>query len=106
MLRLTMTAMQRPKIDRIYTLTISRDLFGMLMVEARFGRNNRTKGQVWRQTSPTLEDAMAIVRPRLLRRLTARKRLGVSYKLVEVDDPLGLCYGKNAPLEGLIERLK
>jgi hypothetical protein len=106
MLRLTLTATLPPKINRVYRLSVAPDLFGMVMVEARFGRYTGPAGSVWQRACPALEAALQVVRPLLLRRLTAPKRLGVAYRLVEVDDPFGLCSDKNARLEALIERLR
>lgn len=106
MLSLTLAARLRPKINRVYRLSVAPDLFGMVVVEARFGRHTGPAGSVWQQACPTLEAALHVVRLLLLRRLTAPRRLGVAYRLIEVDDPFGLCSDKNARIEALIERLR
>ena len=99
MLSLTLAARLRPKINRVYRLSVAPDLFGMVVVEARFGRHTGPAGSVWQQACPTLEAALHVVRLLLLRRLTAPRRLGVAY-------PFGLCSDKNARIEALIERLR
>ncbi len=67
---------------RAYVVALSRDLFGTWVVTVRYGRTGRL-GQQRRQTVDSLEQARALVRQHLQRRLSARRRIGCDYRVTE-----------------------
>ncbi|RME42082.1 MAG: WGR domain-containing protein, partial [Chloroflexi bacterium] len=71
-------------IRRAYTLEACLDLTGAWVVSVRFGRIG-ARGR--RMVYPFKEEmeALALVRERLLKRLTARKRIGVDYAILRLS---------------------
>ena len=66
---------------RAYRVRVTRDLFGLVVVEFRWGRVG-TVGTRLCMSAPTVEAAQALVRQRLRRRTSAPRRIGVGYALV------------------------
>ncbi len=73
-LKLTDAAANR---DRAYELQIDRDLFGEYSVSVRYGRQGSTLRAI-RYTATDLAQAGRIAASILRRRITARRRLGLS----------------------------
>ena len=69
---------------RRYRITIGRDLLADWTVTISHGRAG-SAGHVTRFASSTPEEAQEIVRTRLFRRLSAPRRIGCDYAVVEVD---------------------
>jgi len=68
-------------IRRRYTIVASIDLFGMIVVETRWGRIG-TRGQAKRISFDDREVADRHIAATLRRRGTAKTRIGVAYKRV------------------------
>ena len=73
---------------RAYQLDVVRDLFGVWLVEVRFGRIG-AKGRMLRFIVDDEPAARRMVRERLQRRNRAPGRIGVAYRTLELWDPLG-----------------
>lgn len=71
---------------RAYRLDASRDLFGAWLVDITYGRIG-TRGVSRRYVADDETGARKIIRLYLRRRTTARRRIGVSYRVCEVIDP-------------------
>ena len=69
-------------IARAYVIEASRDLFGWIVVERRWGRIGRA-GRGERRAFPTESAAEVHIRSLLARRATAPRRIGVAYEIVE-----------------------
>ncbi|MCP4935559.1 MAG: WGR domain-containing protein [bacterium] len=67
---------------RTYVVALSRDLFDAWVVTIRYGRTG-SLGQQRRQPVDSLEQARALVLQHLKRRLSARRRIGCDYRVVE-----------------------
>lgn len=67
--------------DRIYVVEIDDDLFGAVIVTVTYGRSG-SWSRPMRVSVANREAALRLVRERLRRRRTARRRLGASYVLV------------------------
>lgn len=68
-------------IARRYSVEVAPDLFGSHTIDLTYGRIGGWNRTV-RLSSPSEAGAMAIVRSRLLRRATARRRIGTRYVVV------------------------
>ena len=73
---------------RAYQLDVVRDLFGVWLVEVRFGRIG-AKGRMLRFIVDDELAARRMVRERLQRRNRAPGRIGVAYRTMELWDPHG-----------------
>ena len=73
---------------RRYRLTVVRDLFGDWSLTAEYGRVG-TGGQVKRFAGPDQEGVRAEIRARLLRRLSAPRRIGCPYRVTALDAATG-----------------
>jgi len=71
---------------RAYRLEAGPDLFGVWLVDVTYGRIG-TRGLSRRYTADDEAGARKIVRQTLRRRATAKRRIGVSYRVCEVSDP-------------------
>lgn len=69
-------------IARAYFIEASRDLFGWIVVERRWGRIGGA-GRGDRRAFPTASAAESHIRSLLARRATAPRRIGVAYEAVE-----------------------
>lgn len=69
------------KIARHYQIDISTDLFGLWVVDYRWGRIG-TAGQARRASFPVADEAQDFVRELIRRRAGAKRRIGVSYQRV------------------------
>ena len=70
-------------IRRRYSITASLDLFGMIVVETRWGRIG-TRGQAQRHAFPDRAAAERHIAATLRRRGTAKIRIGVPYRPMTV----------------------
>jgi hypothetical protein len=68
-------------VDRVYRLSLSRDLFGVLVLEIAWGRRGAA-GQVKRLAFDTLSEAHAEITARLRRRASAERRIGAGYHAI------------------------
>src|SRR3712207_2108235 len=71
---------------RAYEIHVGPDLFGQLVVTLDFGVIG-TRGQHRVHVVADADEAQAVVRRALPRRLTAPRRIGVPYRLVACHDP-------------------
>lgn len=71
---------------RSYRLEAGTDLFGVWLVEITFGRID-SPGRCLRYAAGDEAEARKLVGKTLRRRATAKKRIGVSYRLRELTDP-------------------
>ena len=71
---------------RSYRLEAGLDLFGTWLVDATYGRIG-TPGRTIRYFAGDEDAARKIIRRTLQRRATAPKRIGVSYRICELNDP-------------------
>lgn len=71
---------------RSYRLEAGTDLFGDWLVDVTFGRIG-ARGRTLRYLASDEAEARKLVRQSLRRRGTARKRIGVCYKLKELTAP-------------------
>lgn len=65
---------------RRYEITVGKDLLNDWTVSLRSGRTGQ-HGRLQQFASPKAEDMRAVIRERLKRRLSARKRIDCSYRL-------------------------
>ena len=75
---------------RRYELSIGRDLFGHWTVSVNYGRTGALRGRELRYGGTDAEHLRAIIRDRLLRRLSAPKRIGCSYRLAGFSAAVGV----------------
>ncbi|MGL6075459.1 MAG: WGR domain-containing protein [Fimbriiglobus sp.] len=73
---------------RSYRIEAGKDLFGMWLVEASFGRIGQP-GQIIRFSSPDEDTARRKVQSILKQRSTAIRRIGVAYLTQKCHDPAG-----------------
>jgi hypothetical protein len=73
---------------RRYQVTVGRDLLDDWTVSICYGRAGQG-GQMKRFASPRVEEVRAIIRERLLRRLSAPKRIGCPYQLTTLNSAPG-----------------
>jgi hypothetical protein len=71
---------------RSYQIDAGQDLFGVWIVDITYGRIG-TRGTHVRYSAPDEASAQRIVHSKLNRRATARKRMGVSYRVRELIVP-------------------
>ena len=71
---------------RAYRLEAGTDLFGIWLVDVTYGRIN-SPGRLIRYVANDEAEARLLVRHSLRRRASARKRIGVSYRICELIDP-------------------
>jgi hypothetical protein len=71
---------------RAYQVEAGTDLFGVWLVEVRYGRIG-TRGRSIRYVAGDEAAARQRVKHVLQRRATARKRIGVSYRFCQLLDP-------------------
>lgn len=74
---------------RYYSFTVGRDLLGDWSVCIRYGRVGR-RGQEVKFAGDRIEPLQAIIRERLKKRLSARRRIGCDYRLTKLDVAPGL----------------
>jgi hypothetical protein len=74
---------------RRYELKIGRDLFGHWTVCVRYGRTGALSGHELRYGGLDPEPLRVIIRDRLLRRLSAPKRIGCQYLLADFTATAG-----------------
>lgn len=70
---------------RSYQIDAGQDLFGVWVVDVVYGRIG-TRGTHIRYSAPDEASAQKIVRSKLNRRASARKRIGVPYRVREFTD--------------------
>lgn len=75
---------------RRYELKIGQDLFGLWTVTVRYGRANGSRGRELRYAGTDVEHLRAIIRDRLLRRLSAPRRIGCPYRLAGLSAAAGI----------------
>lgn len=75
---------------RRYELRIGRDLFGNWMVSIRYGRTGGSGGRELNYGGIDAEHLRAIIRDRLLRRLSAPTRIGCPYRLANFSAAPGV----------------
>lgn len=68
-------------IARHYQIELSRDLFGLWVVDCRWGRIGTT-GRARRVSFDAAEEAQAYMRGLIRRRAGARRRIGVPYRML------------------------
>lgn len=68
-------------IRRRYSITVSIDLFGMIVVESRWGRIG-ARGQAQRHAFADRASADRYIAALLRKRSTAERRIGVAYRSV------------------------
>lgn len=73
---------------RRYEITVGHDLFGDWTVTTRYGRVGRV-GQERRYSAASPDEARAVIRGHLLRRLSAPHRIGCGYRLVDLSAATG-----------------
>ena len=83
---------------RRYSIRIGRDLLDDWTITIGHGRTGQA-GRVTHFASPTAEQAQAIVRDRLRRRISAPKRIGCCYRLSRFDVAPGFDCGQWLPNE-------
>ncbi len=71
---------------RAYRIEAGTDLLGDWVVDVTYGRIG-TRGRTLRHAVADEAVARKLVRQHLLRRASARKRIGVSYEFRQLDDP-------------------
>jgi hypothetical protein len=71
---------------RAYEIHVGSDLFGQLVVTIDFGAIG-ARGQRRMHLVADIAEAQAVVRRALRRRLTAPRRIGVTYRVVACHDP-------------------
>lgn len=67
---------------RRYELAVGQDLLGHWVVSVRYGRVRQPLREL-RLAGPDADEARAIVHDRLRRRLSAPRRIGCAYRMVE-----------------------
>ncbi len=75
---------------RRYELTIGRDLLGHWTVSVNYGRTGGSRGHELRYGGIEAEPLRTIIRDRLLRRLSAPKRIGCPYRLAGLSVAAGI----------------
>lgn len=75
---------------RRYELTIGRDLFGHWTISVNYGRTGGSRGHELRCGGIDAERLRTIARDRLLRRLSAPKRIGCPYLLAGLSVAAGI----------------
>jgi len=73
---------------RRYEIVIGRDLLDAWTVSIRYGRTGQS-GQEQRFACPKADEARAIIRDRLRRRLSAPRRIGCPYRLTRLSSAPG-----------------
>jgi predicted DNA-binding WGR domain protein len=68
---------------RRYEVTVGRDLFGCWTVAIRYGRTG-SSGRELRFSGSETDELLAVIRDRLLRRLSAPRRIGCPYRLASL----------------------
>lgn len=104
---LTLRAQRLPSCDRQYTVQLSRDFFGLWLIEFHWGRAG-TATQSAVTSTDSLSSARQIIARRLQRRASAPRRIDTIYRLQYVVDPDGL-FGplpKTPQLQEIIRCLK
>lgn len=71
---------------RAYQIEAGTDLFGVWVVDITYGRIG-TRGRRIRYSANDETEARGVVRSKLNRRSTAKKRIGVAYRICELIDP-------------------
>ena len=71
---------------RAYRIEAGTDLFGDWLVDVTYGRIG-SRGHLVRHVAGDEAEARRIVRHCLQRRATAPRRIGVPYRLCEIEDP-------------------
>lgn len=71
---------------RSYQIDAGRDLFGVWVVDIVYGRIG-ARGTHIRYSAPDEASAQRIVQSKLNRRASAKKRIGVPYRVRELIDP-------------------
>ena len=81
-----------PKLGRFraYLLEAGTDLFGAWLVDVTYGRIG-TRGRRIRYVVRDEGEARKLVRDNLLRRATAKRRIGVAYQFRQLVDPQKWC---------------
>ncbi len=74
---------------RKYEIVVGRDLLNDWTVAVRYGRVGRC-GQEKCYATKDEQEIRAIIRDKLQRRLSAPKRIGCSYQIVELDSAKGI----------------
>jgi hypothetical protein len=69
---------------RAYHISAGTDLFGDWLIDLTYGRIG-ARGRTLRQTAPDQAEARRLVRDCLRRRRTAPKRLGIPYRITQID---------------------
>ena len=75
-------------IDRSYQVAVSTDLFGAFVADFTYGRTGTT-GRTITVAALDLDTIRKHVIAALKRRVSAPKRIGVSYRFCAVHDPAG-----------------
>jgi len=76
------------QLMRSYKIDAAKDLFGMWMVEIRYGRIG-TFGRLITHSAPDEAGVIKIIKSCLSRRSTAPQRIGAPYQILECLDPNG-----------------
>ena len=85
-------------VHRVYTIAVGQDLFDDWVVEIRFGRKG-TRGRDQVRRFASMENAQSEVRRRLRRRVSAPKRIGVSYQVTQLSAAPGFATSHWIPRE-------
>jgi len=103
------------KVDRYYTVIISPNLFGEIVLQTIYGRNG-TRGQKRTYTFSSHQECMLKLNEVLRKRLNARGRLGTNYSIVDhtfdaefkrdILSPLSLKETKDSPFKEVLLNLK
>lgn len=78
----------RANRHRAYTIMVGRDLLGDWVVTVHYGRTG-CRGSQFTQVASSLIEAQDIVQRLLKRRLSAPRRIGCGYTLIEATTPAG-----------------
>lgn len=79
-LQMRLTAVRGAALRRAYEVSLSRDLFGHLVLDLTWSRIGR-RGQQLRLSAPTEQAAERLLRERLQRRASLPRRAGARYAL-------------------------
>ena len=71
---------------RAYQITAGQDMFGVWIIDIAYGRIG-TRGNWIRYSAADEAAARKLVRLKLNRRATAHRRIGVAYRICELEDP-------------------
>lgn len=85
-------------VHRVYTIEVGRDLFADWVVEIRFGRKG-TRGRDQVRRFSVMEHARTEVRRRLRRRISAPRRIGVTYQVTQLSAAPGFATSQWIPPE-------